>query len=85
MAGAAALADALAVSTGGPEEVFAPYEARLRPWAGAARRMARRKVQLLTAANRFHPLARHVASRLAARPFLAAVVGRLLNREGERQ
>ena len=35
-------------------------------------------------ANRFQLLAREAVLRLAARPFIAPVVRRLLNREGER-
>ena len=46
--------------------------------------MARRNVRLFTPANRVQLLAREAVLRLAARPFLAPVVRRLLNREGER-
>ena len=46
--------------------------------------MARRNVHLFTPANRFQLLAREAVRRMAARPFLAPVVRRLLNREGER-
>ena len=84
LAGACVLADALA---DGPDEIdaaFATYEARLRPWAEAAQRMARRNVHLFAPANRFQLLARGAVLRLAARPLLAPVLRRLLNRGGER-
>ena len=55
----------------------------------AAQRTARRDIKLftpadLTPADRFQSPAREVALRPAARPFLAALVRRFLNREGER-
>jgi 2-polyprenyl-6-methoxyphenol hydroxylase-like FAD-dependent oxidoreductase len=81
MAGAVVLADALA---DGPEAACAAYEARLRPWALAAQRMARRNVHLFTPANRLQLLARETILRLAARPFLAPVTRRLLKRRVER-
>jgi 2-polyprenyl-6-methoxyphenol hydroxylase-like FAD-dependent oxidoreductase len=85
MAGAVVLADALADRPGGRiEDAFASYEARLRPWAEAAQRTARRNVNLFTPANRVQLLAREAVLRLAARPLLAPVVRRLLNHEGER-
>ncbi len=46
--------------------------------------MARRNVRLVTPANRPQLLARGAVLRMAARPFLAPTVARLLNREGER-
>jgi hypothetical protein len=46
--------------------------------------MARRTVSLLSPANRLEPLAREAVLRLAARPFFAPVVRRLLNRDEER-
>ena len=45
--------------------------------------MARRNVHLFTPANRSQLLAHGAALRLAARPFLAPVDERLLNREGD--
>ena len=85
MAGAVVLADALENQAGGrSEDTFAAYEARLRPWVEAAQWMARRNAHLLTPSNRSQSLARGVLLRMAARPFLAPVVRRLLNREGER-
>ncbi len=68
----------------GIEEACAAYEARLRPLAEAAQRMTRRNVRLFTPAGRFQLLAREAVLRLAARPFFAPVVRRLLNRGGER-
>ncbi len=50
----------------------------------AAQRTARRDIKLFTPADRFQSPAREVALRPAARPFLAALVRRFLNREGER-
>ena len=84
MAGACVLADALAERAGGIGGACARYEARLRPWVEAAQRMARRNVHLFAPANRFQLVAREVVLRSAARPFLAPVVSRLPNREGER-
>jgi len=84
MAGAVVLADALADRPGAIDEALAPYEARLRPWAEAAQRMARRNARLFTPANRFQLLAREAVLRLAGWPFLAPLIKRLLNREGER-
>ena len=84
LAGAVVLADALADHAGGIEDACARYEARLRPWAEAAPRTARRNLPLFTPANRFQLLAREAVLRLAAWPFLALLVKRLLNREGER-
>ncbi len=46
--------------------------------------MARRNVNLFTPASRVRLLAREAVLRLAARPFLAPLIKRLLNREGER-
>ena len=46
--------------------------------------MARRDVHLFTPANRFQLLAREAVLRLAAWPFVAALVKRLLNQQGER-
>jgi 2-polyprenyl-6-methoxyphenol hydroxylase-like FAD-dependent oxidoreductase len=83
-AGACVLADALADQPDAIDAAFAIYEARLRPWVEAAQRTARRNVHLFTPANRVQLLAREAVLRLAARPFLAPVVRRLLNREGER-
>ena len=84
MAGAVVLADALADRPGAIDEALAAYEARLRPWVDAAQSMARRNVRLFTPANRFQLLGREAVLRLAARPFLAPAVKRLLNRGGER-
>ena len=85
MVGAVVLADALADRPGAINEAPTAYEARLRPWAEAAQRMARRNVHLFTPADRFRLPAREVALlRLAARPFLAPVVRRFLNRDGDR-
>ncbi len=84
LAGAVVLADAPADRPGRVQEASTRYEARLRPWAEAAQRTARRNVHLFTPADRFQLLARQAVLRLAARPFLAPVVRRLLNREGER-
>ena len=60
------------------------YGARFRPWVQPAQRMARRNVHLFAPANRFQPVARGAVLRLAARPFFAPVVRRLLNRAGNR-
>ena len=84
MAGAVVLADALAEQPGRPEAAVATYEARLRPWVESARRTARRNTSLFTPANRFQLLVRNAVLRLAARPLLAPVLKRLLNRAGER-
>ena len=84
MAMAVVLADSLADGSGRIVAAFAAEEARPRPWADAARRMARRNVRLLTATNRFQLLAHEAVLLLAARPFLAPVVKRLLKRDGER-
>ncbi len=84
MAGAVLLADALAENAAEPEKAIAAYEARLRPWAEAAQRTARRNVHLFTPANRFQLFVREAVLRLAAWPFLAPLIKRLLNREGER-
>ncbi len=84
MAGAVVLADALADRPGAIDEALAAYEARLRPWAEAAQRIAKRNVVLFTPADRSQLLARGAVLRVAARPFLTPVVNRLLNREGER-
>jgi hypothetical protein len=46
--------------------------------------MARRNVRLFAPANRLQSLAREAVLLLAARPFLAPVVKRLLNRESDR-
>ncbi len=54
------------------------------PWVEAAQRMARRNVHLFAPANRVQLLARGAVLRVAALPFLAPLVKRLLNREGER-
>jgi 2-polyprenyl-6-methoxyphenol hydroxylase-like FAD-dependent oxidoreductase len=78
------LADALAERPDRIEEACARYEARLRPWVEAAQRTARRNITLFTPANRFQLLVREAVLRLAALPFLAPLVKRLLNREGER-
>jgi hypothetical protein len=50
--------------------------------AGAADGPAQRR--LFTPANRFQLVAREALLRLAARPFLAPVVRRFLNRDGDR-
>ena len=50
----------------------------------AAQRTARRNILLFTPANRVQLLAREAVLRLAALPFLAPLIKRLLNREGER-
>ncbi len=71
MAGAILLAEALADRQGRIEGAFAVYEVRLRPWAEAAQRMARRNANLFTPANRYQLLARGAVLRSAARPFLA--------------
>jgi 2-polyprenyl-6-methoxyphenol hydroxylase-like FAD-dependent oxidoreductase len=84
MAGAVVLADALAEQPGRPEAAFAAYEARLRPWAEAAQRTARRNVHLFTPVNRFQLVVREAVLRLASLPFLAPLIKHLLNREGER-
>ena len=84
MAGAVVPADALADPPGRIEDACARCEARLRPWAEAAQRMARRNVHLFTPANRFQLLVRETVLRLAGWPFLAPLIMRLLNREGER-
>jgi 2-polyprenyl-6-methoxyphenol hydroxylase-like FAD-dependent oxidoreductase len=84
LAGAVVLADALADRPGAIDEALAAYEARLRPWVEAAQRMARRNARLFTPANRVQLLAREAVLRLAALPFLAPLIKRLLNREGER-
>jgi 2-polyprenyl-6-methoxyphenol hydroxylase-like FAD-dependent oxidoreductase len=81
---AVVLADALVNRPGAASETLAAYEARLCPWAEAAQRMARRNVYLFTPANRFQLGARDAVLRSAARPFLAALVKRLLNRQGGR-
>ncbi len=44
----------------------------------------RRNLSVFTPANRFQLLAHDAVPRSAARPFLAALVKRLLNRPGER-
>ena len=46
--------------------------------------MARWNVSLFTPANRVQLLVREAVLRLAAWPFLAPLIKRLLNREGER-
>ena len=84
MAGAVVLADASADNTEESKKALVAHEARLRPWMEAAQRVARRNVRLFTRANRLKLLARGAVLRLAARPFLAPVVRRLLNREGDR-
>jgi 2-polyprenyl-6-methoxyphenol hydroxylase-like FAD-dependent oxidoreductase len=81
LAGAVVLADALAKQAGGPEAAFPAYEARLRPWVESTQRAARRNVNLFTPANRAQLLAREAVLRLAAWPFLAPLIKRLLNRE----
>jgi hypothetical protein len=53
--------------------------------AEAAWRMARQNAHLFAPANRVQLNAREAVLRLAARPFLARVVGRFLNRGGERR
>ncbi|MBD0274810.1 MAG: hypothetical protein ICV73_23145 [Acetobacteraceae bacterium] len=68
MAGAVVLADALANHAGGLDAAIAANEARLRPRAEAAQRMARRNVHPFTPANRFQLLARGAVLRLAAWP-----------------
>ncbi len=78
------LADAQVDGADGIGAVSAVYEARLRPWAEAAQRTERRNVHLFTPASRFQLVARKAVLRLAALPFLAPLVKRLLNREGER-
>ena len=83
-AGTRVLADALAHRPGGIVDAFAAYEARVRPWAEAAQRMARRNARLFTPANRVQLLLREAVLRLAGWPFLAPLIKRLLNREGER-
>ncbi len=86
IAGTCVLAEALADRPGAINEPPTAYEARLRPWAEAAQRMARRNVHLFTPADRFRLPAREVALlRLAALPFLSPLVKRLLNREGQRR
>jgi 2-polyprenyl-6-methoxyphenol hydroxylase-like FAD-dependent oxidoreductase len=65
-------------------EALAAYEARLRSWAEAAQRTARRNVNLITPANRVQLLLREAVLRLAGWPLLAPLIKRLLNREGER-
>lgn len=84
MAGAVVLANALADGHEGTEVACAAYETRLRPWATAAQRMAQRNIHLFTPASRFQLLAREAILRLAARPFLAPIMRRLLKRHGER-
>ncbi len=84
MAGALVFVDAFADRPGATDAALAAYEARLRPWVEAAQSMAKRNVHLFTPANRLQSLARGAVLRMAARPFLAPVVRRLLNREGER-
>jgi 2-polyprenyl-6-methoxyphenol hydroxylase-like FAD-dependent oxidoreductase len=84
MAGAVVLADALAGRPGGIDNACARYEARLRLWVEAAQRVAQRNLHLFTPANHFQLLVRETVLRLAARPFLAPVIRRLLNREGDR-
>ena len=74
------LADALADRAGGTGGACICYEARLRPWVEAAQR----NVRLFMAANRFQLLVREAVLRLAAWPFLALLIKRFLNREGER-
>jgi len=66
------------------EAAFTAHEARLRPWVEAAQRTARRNLHLFTPANRVQLLAREAVLRLAAWPFLAPLIKRLLNREEER-
>ena len=84
MAGAVVLADALGDLPGGIEDACARYETRLRPWVEAAQRTARRNAHLFTPANRVQLLAREAVLRLAALPFLALLIKRLLNPDGER-
>ena len=84
MAGGVVLADALADGPDETDAALAAYEARLRPWAEAAQRMARRNINLFTPANRFQLLAREAVLRLAGRQFAAPLIKRLLNREGVR-
>ena len=84
MAGACVLADALADWPDAIDAAFATYEARLRPWVEAAQRTARRNARLFTPANRVQLLLREAVLRLAGWPFLAPLIKRLLNREGER-
>ena len=84
LAGAVVLADALADRPDAIDAAFAAYEARLRPWVEAAQRTARRNVNLFTPANRSQLLVREAVLRLAAWPFFAPLIKRLLNREGER-
>jgi 2-polyprenyl-6-methoxyphenol hydroxylase-like FAD-dependent oxidoreductase len=81
MAGVVVLADALADRPGGKsEDAFAAYETRLRPWAEAAPRLARREVRPFTPASRSQTLSDDGVLRLAARPFPVPLVGRSLNR-----
>ena len=54
------------------------------PGGVAAQRTAQRNVHLFTPADRFQSPAREVELRPVARPFLAPLVRRFLNREGER-
>ncbi len=84
MAGAVVLADALTDRPCVIEEALAAYEARLRPWAEEAQRTARRNARLITPASRFQLVAREAVLLLAARPLLAPLIKRVLNREGER-
>ena len=84
MVGAVVLADAVADRPGAMDEARSAYEGRLRPWVEVAQRMARRNVRLFTSANRFQLLGREAVLRVAARPFLAPLVKRLLNRDGDR-
>ncbi len=84
MAGAVVLADALADRPGATDEALAAYEAWGRLWAEAAQRMARRNARLFTPPSRFQLLVRETVLRLAGWPFLAPLIERLLNREGER-
>ena len=70
MAGAVVLAGVLADRPGAIDEAAAAYEARLRPWAEAAQRMARRNARLFTPADRFQLLVREAVLRLAGWPFL---------------
>ena len=81
---AVVLADALVNRPGAASETLAAYEARLCPWAETAQRMARRNAHLFTPANRFQLLVRETVLRRAGWPFLAPLIKRLLNREGER-
>ena len=83
-AGTVVLADALADRPSATGEALAAHEARLRPWVEAAQRMASRNARLFTPANRVQLLAREAVLRLAGWPFLAPLIKRLLNREGER-